>query len=138
VNWNCRPGTRGDRRLQQFGVEIVAARSDIHEANLCADHGCRFSGGDKGIGYGDHLVARTDPASKQGDPQRIRAAAYPDCEASSAILRKSRFEAFHVWPGYERGIFYYRCDGGVDFLAQRPILGVKIDEGNFHIDMPAI
>ena len=69
---------RGYLRLDLRRVEVVTGRVDVHEDRLGADARNRARGGKKGVGRGDHLVARANPLRHQANQQRIRSRRDPN------------------------------------------------------------
>ena len=81
-----------DGPLDESRIHVVGLFVHIHKNRLGAAIADRFGGSNKRIGDGDNLVTWTDAQPEQGQPQRIRSAAYTDallCPAEcSEILFK--------------------------------------------------
>ena len=80
--------------LQHNGRHIVGALVDIDELRKSACLRDRFSGGDEGVGDGEHDIARLHAAGHDGEAERICAAADGDAKVSLAQGSKGLLKFF--------------------------------------------
>jgi hypothetical protein len=88
--------------------------------------------GDKGVGGHDHLVARSDSIPSQDQFQRVQSVADPDAVPHAAIRGELGFEGLDLPPQDVPARGHDSPTGGVQFLLQFTVGGLKIQKRNFH------
>ena len=128
---NRNEGSRSarERLFKKRRVHCVSALIDVDEDRAGAGVSDRFGGGHKGIGHGNDLIARSNPASEQGEPKCLRSAADTNCMLRAAKGCELLFELLDKSSASERSAVDDCGDRLIELSPQRSVVRVKIEEG---------
>src|SRR5215469_2864529 len=96
MNWHNCSSTPSQSRFDQFGIDVVRVGIAIDQYGLCTNGTHGQCTRDKGISWGNDLVAFADPECLKGEPQRIKSTADGDavCDTDKASERYFKFLNF--------------------------------------------
>src|SRR6266480_4803943 len=129
VHWKDGLRSARDGSLDLAWVHGPALRVYIHKhrASACIIH--RGDGGNEGKRYCNHFIGRTHPGCEQRKMQRAGAGIHSNSVLYfSAIGCKLSFECLHLLSEDELATFQHSANGNLDFLPDRLVLGIEIEE----------
>src|SRR3954463_2498448 len=120
-------GARRDRALDELWIEVEGGIFNININRLGADVRNGPTGGNEGARRGDDLVPGADVEQEHADMQRRGAAVKGNAVLRAAKAGKIFFELRHVGTQAEGAVVERARNGGVDFFADWPHLGGKVE-----------
>ena len=133
VNGDDGARARRDGLFQEVGVHRVARGVDIDEHRSRPGVGDRLGGGHERAGDGDDLVPRADPQRQQAEPEGIGAVADADGVRRAAEGGELLLELRDKGAAGERSRVHDFGDRAQELLAQRRVMGAKVQEGDLHV-----
>ena len=127
---NRNEGSRSAREcfFKKRRVHCVSALIDVDEDRAGAGVSDRFGRGHKGIGHGNDLIARSNPASEQGQPKCLRPAADANRMLRAAKSCELLLELLDKSSASERSAVDDCGDRLIELSPQRSVVRVKIEE----------
>ena len=118
--------------IELIRIHVAGAWVYVDEYRGGADLGDGFGGGDKGVGHGDDFVTRPDACCHERKAQGVGAGVDAHAETGSAEFGEGLFKAVDVRSADEGGILQCFGDHRQDFGYNRPVLGLEVEERDFH------
>ena len=122
----------GERLLQRSRRKIEGRGIDIREDGPRPQSRDTTRRGEKGIGRGDHRVARPNPKRHEKDEFRVRAGGNADRVLRAAVACHRPFKAFRLRPQDQRLGIPHGLDLLENLSLKRSILQFEIEERDVH------
>ena len=123
---------RGDLGGGFDGIDIETDRAGIDKNGGGSGAGDTAGGGEEGEGGDDHFIAGSDAESHQGEENGVGAGGTADAVFGLHHGRAFFFKSLHFGPHDELAGPQDAREGGGEFGFEGQVLGVDVEEWNFH------
>ena len=134
VDRNNRPGFGRDFPGEFAGIDIERRRFDLRENDFPPHPGDRPGRGEEREARADDLISRLDAQRHQRAKQRIAPAADADGVLDAAILSQIFLEFLDMRPQDQRLLIEHFVQRPADFLADRAVLRLQIQQLHVHAE----